>query len=1239
MPTATHPVSFLFRQPRSTDDLDADVIKEGSSPETASNLQRSLQIDMKGLFGDAVGNMSISPTNRDLVLAAKRGLFIIDLQAPLEVPRFLPQGGTWDVADVQWNPHQSRSEYIVSTSCEKLLIWNLLSNEKTAIQHILRAHYRAITDINWHNTEPDTVASTGIDSWVWAWDLRQNPVKPAFGLSAFEASGTQVKWNRQNANTLASSHSDKVLIWDRRKGSLPVHIIRAHNSKIYGIDWSFNRPNEIVTCSLDRTIKIWDTNLSDEQAEPKTLIRANYPVWRARDLPFGDGILSLPQRGATSLHMWSHQEPGKPIDTFDGHTDVVKEFVWRHREGSDFQLITWSKDRTLRFWPVDRDKMERVGYEHVQRPRSGLNRSVMSYRNLPGPAPNQPAVSAPVGTRGILAEVRAPLPPRHSRNLVMQPHGNSSLRFGATKEGSKQDAIPIPPSLRRGGTMSRGNFGGRSVRQPDAFAWLSSVRVGNQRDGSSGASARGSKPNSQSRPPSGKRGEADTAGGKPDDRRDAEMPSLQEEITTVLTKLSSSKIKLEKHDLMKKRTCTLSLHGPWGESSSVFIRVTFTFPREYPRPGAAGTPSVDLERNPLISLRSRAFILRRLRIIRENRRPCLEACLRFLLFAQEDTSSAPTHEINTDSSSSEDEGLQQRRPKEVTVSLLRTHKNLAEPRTSQGYFSSSGHLVCFFRAPTRVVTATQPELISSPKPSIPAVPAVKPPYAVTDAILQLKAASFGRPVTRSSSQGTSGTKNMGQVITKMLTFSPHLDLTDARVSAAPRDNELRAQATALQNTVHIFTVANSVGPDVSVAQSYSFEAPSLGALCDQNAAIAALTRRYDHQRIFLMLRSLFPHMEPHTVSETISTAPEPIHVSALADNLIRQLYTKLSSEKDVQMLAMVSVVLLQASVRAADSTFEVALLKTSPETRSARSASARDYFSLNVRKDRFENAIISPVWREPSSPFRPRRTTSSGPSLKGARSISHGTGKPMVIGPEARKMSRISPIFVGTLPSPIGRPIPARRQSGRWATEHSPFQDARTGSDAELAKRAISKSWSDIPTMSESKSGPRPKRNLQLSIPPTRERVLPTFRGPPSQQRPGLFFTEPRILKQLHLHVVAYAKILLEWQLPLKRAELLKATHSHGYDHEGDASDPQIGLALHCPSCASEVLQQDSTCPSCSTYLAASRCSICRMTIRGISRGCARCHHITHVSCWRKFMSGMTHPSCPTGCGCRCNPG
>ncbi|KAJ3562434.1 hypothetical protein NP233_g9576 [Leucocoprinus birnbaumii] len=100
---------------------------EPASPEDGSNLRRSLQIDMKGLVGDAVGNMSISPSSRDIVLAARRGLFILDLESPLEVPRFLPQGGTWDVADVQWNPHPQRDRFIVSTSSEKLCVSDLHS--------------------------------------------------------------------------------------------------------------------------------------------------------------------------------------------------------------------------------------------------------------------------------------------------------------------------------------------------------------------------------------------------------------------------------------------------------------------------------------------------------------------------------------------------------------------------------------------------------------------------------------------------------------------------------------------------------------------------------------------------------------------------------------------------------------------------------------------------------------------------------------------------------------------------------------------------------------------------------------------------------------------------------------------------------------------------------------------------------------------------------------------------------
>jgi hypothetical protein len=100
-------------------------------------------------------------------------------------------------------------------------------------------------------------------------------------------------------------------------------------------------------------------------------------VWRARNLPFGEGILSLPQRGETTLEMYAKGDPPNLVETFEGHSDVVKEFVWRKgNHGThfsyfilfiqtyeqlsvdDFQLITWSKDRTLRFWPIGMEVMQ-----------------------------------------------------------------------------------------------------------------------------------------------------------------------------------------------------------------------------------------------------------------------------------------------------------------------------------------------------------------------------------------------------------------------------------------------------------------------------------------------------------------------------------------------------------------------------------------------------------------------------------------------------------------------------------------------------------------------------------------------------------------------------------------------------------------------------------------------------------------------------------------------------------------
>lgn len=46
-----------------------------------------------------VGSLSISPSSRDVCLASRKGLYILDLENLDHAPRFIPQGGTWQIAE------------------------------------------------------------------------------------------------------------------------------------------------------------------------------------------------------------------------------------------------------------------------------------------------------------------------------------------------------------------------------------------------------------------------------------------------------------------------------------------------------------------------------------------------------------------------------------------------------------------------------------------------------------------------------------------------------------------------------------------------------------------------------------------------------------------------------------------------------------------------------------------------------------------------------------------------------------------------------------------------------------------------------------------------------------------------------------------------------------------------------------------------------------------------------------
>ena len=648
---------------------DADSTRPGSAFESETFGQ-----DTSFHLDQPVGSMSISPSGRDVVLASKEGLHIIDLDSPYSPPRYLPHRTSWEVADVQWSPFAARDFWVVSTSNQKALVWNLgMSSWQGSVESVLHGHTRAITDINFSAHDPDILATCAVDSFVHCWDLRI-PSKPVISFSDWFAGATQVKWNRQDSHVIASSHDKYLRIWDDRMGAYPVRSIQAHETKIYGIDWNRFHSNEIITCSLDKTIKFWDCDNPEDV--PERVINAPFPVWRARHTPFGWGMLAMPQRGNSDLHLYDRRTtetnlgvgPTRPVTEFSGHKGQVKEFLWRSRgsitdgiDHRDFQLVSWGTDRELRLHRVEPDTFRAVGYEKGLSEIRKLNftrrgAQYTSFRNEP-----------PKSRYGDVFDSQSEISPAFGQTIQMRHRGSTSV--GMSKVSMSQSRGWVQGQTVNARIGMHGKIANRQDMHP--IAWMKNVKI---------------------------------ASWDPD--------SLAEEITQAGAKFT--KVDFEVIDVPHRRV-TISLHGPWApDNEPLYLRATMHFLKKYPRDG-----SVDIKVQKTSSMTDELFakLSAELRTIAETyaakKRGCLEAMLLYLLHEQNMeqivswaldeplTHSGSLNDLETpdDLSSDDDDTVANfQGPSDLLRSseVLKTNVGVPVAKACGALWSDTGKLVCFF---------------------------------------------------------------------------------------------------------------------------------------------------------------------------------------------------------------------------------------------------------------------------------------------------------------------------------------------------------------------------------------------------------------------------------------------------------------------------------------------------------------------------------------------------------------
>ncbi|GES75763.1 WD repeat protein [Rhizophagus clarus] len=1142
---------------------------------------RKLVIDIS----QPVGSMSISPSSRDIVLATRKGLSIIDLENPWQPPRELHHLTKWEVADVQWNPHPSRDTWVASTSNQKALIWNLSS----AIQHehILHAHNRAISDINWHPFNPNMLATSSVDTYVHLWDLK-TPKKPAKSFCAWIAGATQVKFNKKNEFILASAHGKDLYIWDTRKGSLPITNINAHTTKIYGIDWSRSNADNIITCSLDQSVKFW--NIQEPDA-CQGVIHTNSPVWRARHTPVGNGILIMPQRSEKNLYLWNKENLQTRIHAFEGHKDVVKEFVWRVKSDGDptidnreFQLITWSKDKTLRFWPISDELLKAIGHERGRpiNPTDQIKQTGKSTFTFRDPPMNNHSISPTLSTSTSYPPLRIISGSRANTNIPFRPSGASA------GGGNIKGYMVAAGMLRR------------------SLLWMQNVRMVK---------------------PSGEIGNTEYI-----------PENMHEEIAVVSKKFSN--VEIEKLD-MQGRNCTISLHG----SRHAFIRINVKFPPQYPN---RVSPIFDIQKTGMISIYNRTRMLNILRDIARScvsqNRPCLEACIRYLL--GEHTQEDGQERYGKDDSDDENYINATRRTSyDKSLNYILGDKedyNVPFPKLCGTKFCASGKLVCFFSS------------LRSPDASNNTRNNEKTSYTYThprsyDSWEQYRMISqLPRPITRYGGDDDDSYNEVDDDSNVLLSFHPYLK-NDLQDNVNPSNSLALFQSTKWDRyAVHIYDFSEWMPISQKLAKEYIIHGDDPVEICKYNAQVAADNNRPDLKQVWVLASLILsPTKFKNSLSsdeiiltnkrreignEYDSFMSKAFHgffelgFHPFGRSLVKDLLNHFSSVGDIQTAAMLSCV------------FRQPFPPHRKDTRTFQPLASSELIAGNNISNMF-NYVTNVTNGYGATPYGITPPTPSGYTY----GQSEGSG---IMVPHASHHQRRS-TFGGTskessmFPSNITASPPRTPKKGSPATGGPNNKlDGWTGNEKPV-EISDKKSCGLIFTL-ELEEFDDEKRPVQVSL--LDDKIETNLR-----------------YDQFRL---AYAELLYHWGLFEARAELLKFMRfvkTTVGSPLGELQEP-LEIDIYCSQCKSE-LKGAKSCANCRSKKnteielkgaklcinhvskkyreendyhrrAGIKCSICHRIVKGLSNFCMFCFHGGHTKHIHEWFEGNNE--CPTGCGCQC---
>lgn len=188
--------------------------------------------------------------------------------------------------------------------------------------------------------------------------LRDQP-KPLHSFKGHQGEGFAVDWCNTVPGMLATGDCARnIHIWTPKESAAGWIVnqvpLKGHTASVEDVQWSPNEKHVLASCSVDCSIRIWDTRVSPVKANKLTIPQAhegdvNVIHWNLNE-PM---IVSGGDDG--KVHIWDIRQFKSPIATFKHHGAPITTVEWHPSESSVF--ASGGADDQISLWDlaVERD--------------------------------------------------------------------------------------------------------------------------------------------------------------------------------------------------------------------------------------------------------------------------------------------------------------------------------------------------------------------------------------------------------------------------------------------------------------------------------------------------------------------------------------------------------------------------------------------------------------------------------------------------------------------------------------------------------------------------------------------------------------------------------------------------------------------------------------------------------------------------------------------------------------------